>query len=310
MPEADQPVLDVDKTLTGGPVRRGLRTASGGTIGRGGRGADPADSLGAMLNRDRELSEARSPARAARPRPQPPLAPPLVLRRAPSGGHRGRPRRPPVPALVEALLASERSHARELVYEYLTQSRSRTAVISDLLQPALLRLSELWYEGRLPASEEAGAAGAIMAMARALPTTPSSHPVPPGRHCLLAVLGDDPHTWGVELLARALADDGWHVEVASGLSVTDVQERIVEDRPRFVGLSAGHLPSPHPLGAVIRFGDQHGVPVLVGGPAFNRSPELWRQLGAEGQGHDARLGVVLARRYAWPVRAAVWRRSP
>ena len=214
-----------------------------------------------------------------------------------------------MPGLVEALLDGDRTQPRELVHEYLTQSRSRTAVISDLLQPALLRLSELWYEGRLSASQEAGAAGAIMAMARALPATPSGNPIPPGRHCLLAVLGEDPHTWGVELLARALADDGWQVEVASGLSVTDVQERIVEDRPRFVGLSAGHLPSPHQVAAVIRLGDAHGVPILVGGPAFNRSPELWRQLGAEGQGHDARLGVVLARRYASAARATMGRRS-
>ncbi|MBO0690489.1 MAG: cobalamin B12-binding domain-containing protein [Candidatus Dormibacteraeota bacterium] len=261
-----------------------------------------------MLNRDRELSEVRRAptTSAARARVQPP---PLVLRRPPSGGHRGRPRRPPVPALVDALLDGERTHARQVVHEYLTQSRSRTAVISDLLQPALLRLSELWYEGRLSASDEAGAAGGIMAMARALPATPSSHPIPPGRYCLLAVLGEDPHTWGVELLARALADDGWEVEVASGLSVTDVQGRIVEDRPRFVGLSAGHLPSPHQIGAVIRLGDLHGVPVLVGGPAFNRSPELWRQLGAQGQGHDARLGVVLARRYTSPARAGAGRAS-
>ncbi|MDR0359619.1 MAG: cobalamin B12-binding domain-containing protein [bacterium] len=261
-----------------------------------------------MVNRDRELSETRrSPsASAARARAQPP---PLVLRRPPSGGHRGRPRRPPVPALVEALLDGERTHPRQVVHDYLAQSRSRTAVISDLLQPALLRLSELWYEGRLSASDEAGAAGVIMAMARALPATPTSNPVPPARHCLLAVLGQDPHTWGVELLARALADDGWEAEVASGLSVTDVQGRIVEDRPRFVGLSAGYLPSPHQIGAVIRLGDLHGVPILVGGPAFNRSPELWRQLGAQGQGHDARLGVVLARRYASPARAAAGRAS-
>jgi methanogenic corrinoid protein MtbC1 len=161
---------------------------------------------------------------------------------------------------------------------------------------------------RLASGEEAAAAGTIMSMARGLPATPSSNPIPAGRNCLLAVLGEDPHTWGVELLARALADDGWHVEVASGLTVSDVQERVHDDRPRFVGLSAGYLPSAHQVGAVIRLAEAQGVPILVGGPAFNRSPELWRQLGSEGQGHDARLGVVLARRYASSPRAAVSRR--
>ena len=38
------------------------------------------------------------------------------------------------------------------------------------------------------------------------------------------------------------------------------------------------------------------VPVLVGGAAFNRVPGLWRRLGADGHGVDARVSLVVARK--------------
>jgi methanogenic corrinoid protein MtbC1 len=39
------------------------------------------------------------------------------------------------------------------------------------------------------------------------------------------------------------------------------------------------------------------VSVLVGGAAFNRVPGLWRRVGADGHGVDARVSVVLARKF-------------
>ena len=46
----------------------------------------------------------------------------------------------------------------------------------------------------------------------------------------------------------------------------------------------------------IRLVKERGIPVLVGGAAFNRTPSLVEQVGADGHGADARVALTLARR--------------
>jgi len=65
-----------------------------------------------------------------------------------------------------------------------------------------------------------------------------------------------------------------------------------------VGLSAAYLPRPDALERTIKELKDQRVPVLVGGPAFNRNLSLWTKLGADGHGSDVRVAVALARRIA------------
>jgi methanogenic corrinoid protein MtbC1 len=95
----------------------------------------------------------------------------------------------------------------------------------------------------------------------------------------------------------ALEDDGWSVEQLGGQTpVGETVALVAKRRPALVGLSGSYLPSVRPIRDTIQQAQVLGVPVLVGGPAFIRMPELWRRVGASGYGIDARMGVVLARR--------------
>ncbi len=99
------------------------------------------------------------------------------------------------------------------------------------------------------------------------------------------------------MFALVLEDEGWEVEVVDvDVDTSNLAALAERVRPRLVGLSAGYLPSPRTAAQVVGAIRGLGIPVLVGGTAFNRSVDLWQRVGAVGHGADARVGAVLARR--------------
>jgi len=203
-----------------------------------------------------------------------------------------------VPALVEALLRRDEDAALGIAERYVSRVGSRTAVFADLLQPAQAKLAELWYRNEIHSADELRAALIVARLVPGLPATPSIQQAGLEHHCLLVVAKGDGHVLGVWMMGLALLDDGWEVELIEEASDRDVAFALAARRPRFLGLSSGYLPSSRPVSRLVALARAHRVPVLVGGPAFNRAPELWRQVGADGHAMDSRMGVVLARRYA------------
>ena len=222
-------------------------------------------------------------------------------RRADIGLRRTAARRPrqahaAVRRLAVALVHEEREVVWGLAMEHLHATGSRLAVFADLLHPAQERLAELWYSSRIGHADEARAAGTVLAVTRHLPATPASMPVPRASRCILTALPGERHTLGLEMLRAALEDDGWSVRVVLGEPLGSLLARVASDRPRFVGVTAGWLASPAPMGRLVEAVQARGTPVLVGGHAFIRAPDLWRRLGAAGRAADLRVGLVLARR--------------
>ena len=206
-------------------------------------------------------------------------------------------RRPPVRHLVEALLARDDDRAAELCDRFLARARTRAAVFADLLQPALYEIGEIWYQGRIKLDDERRAAVLVERLVEHLPATPVASPVPRGSRCLLARFPGDRHLLGLRMFALVLEDEGWEVEVVDvDVDTSGLVALAGRFRPRLVGLSGGYLPSARVAAQVVGALRGLGLPVLVGGMAFNRSVDLWRRVGASGHGADARVGAVLARR--------------
>lgn len=213
-----------------------------------------------------------------------------------AGGRRGW--RAPVRELVGALLHGDPSAVFALC-EGFAGGASRVAVFADLLQVALQEIAERWYRGSVPAEREAGAAALVAAAVERLAPTPSPTPVAAGSRCALVLPPGEEHTLGLRMLSLALEDDGWTVPAVTAPDWPACLEALASGpRPRFVGVSAGCVRSRSALAGAIRAIRARGIPVLVGGAAFARAPALWEQLGASGCGADARVAVVLARRYA------------
>jgi methanogenic corrinoid protein MtbC1 len=108
----------------------------------------------------------------------------------------------------------------------------------------------------------------------------------------------------MELVAMALEDEGWDVALlGSRTSPAALLGAAATRRPDVVGLSASYLLDPKLLTETVAALSQRRIKVLVGGQAFTREEGLWRRVGADGYGVDARAGVVMARRLLVPSRS-------
>jgi len=203
----------------------------------------------------------------------------------------------PVRDLIGALLAGDDRGALELADRVLAETGSRTSVFSDLLHPAQVEISNLWYAGGVTAADEVRVAAAVKRIVARLSPT---RQVDPGRRaplCVLAVPHGDPHDLGLQMFMIALQDHGWATEVVCpARRLGDLAEHVVRRRPQLFGLSAGSMPPLREVEGMVGAISRARIPVLLGGVAFNRRPHLWRKLGAQGLGTDARVGVVLAQR--------------
>lgn len=199
-------------------------------------------------------------------------------------------------SFLNALLQGDPASAARVVDEELEDLGSRAAVFADLIHPAQYEIGELWYRGLLGVAEEHRATALVETIVEGLAPTPTSRPLH-GYRCVLASVGAERHVIGLRLLAAAMADDGWQVELlAQRASVEELLAAVERVAPHLVGLSAAYLPDLEPIKRAIRLVKERGIPVLVGGAAFNRTPSLVEQVGADAHGTDARVALTLARR--------------
>jgi methanogenic corrinoid protein MtbC1 len=203
-----------------------------------------------------------------------------------------------VASFVQLLREGDKEGAAAFLQDAFRETGSRLALFADLIHPAQYEVGDLWYRGEIGIADEHRATAIVEEITSALPPTPAQGRSPRGK-CVLAALGAEQHVVGLRLLAVALEDDGWTVTILGGRTpAADLAQMVQKVRPKFVGLSAGYLPRPDSLKSTVEELKKLGLPVLVGGPAFNRNASLWTRVGADGHGSDVRVAVALAQRIA------------
>jgi methanogenic corrinoid protein MtbC1 len=208
-------------------------------------------------------------------------------------------RRAPVRAFLRAALAGDVGGAAEVALRFMANDRSRTNVIVDLFDAAQQYTAERWHVGAATAEDEYRVSAAIDAAFQALPEHRARlvSKKPPAK-ALLVTLRPELHDLGLRLAAAALADDGWNVDVQHGVDASDVVEVAWREHPSLVALSATYDPGnlQAELRALVREMEHLKIPLLVGGSAFVREPELAQQVHGAPVASDARVGVIFARR--------------
>lgn len=214
---------------------------------------------------------------------------------APSRSRR-RPVRASLRSFLSALLADDRPRAIQIADRELAARGSRSAVFAELLHPAQYEIGELWYQGKIGIADEHRATAIVEAIVDRLPG--QAGPAPSAKlTCLLAAVGAEQHVIGLQMIAAALRDNGWAVRVLPWRSSPEQLIAAVDRfRPRLVGISAGYMADSAAVTRAIKMVKSRGVPVIVGGAAFNRSPGLAERVGADAHAPDVQVALVLARK--------------
>jgi len=211
-------------------------------------------------------------------------------------GSRRRSVRAGVRSFLTALLQDDRASAIRIAEAEHAALGSRAAVFAELIHPAQYEIGELWYRGEIGIADEHRATAIVETIVDRLP--PGMQPALATRPiCLLVAVGLEEHVVGMHMLAAALTDDGFTVTVLGRRTPADRLLNVVDRvRPKLVCISAGYLQDIREMTRTIRLVKARGIPVLVGGAAFNRNPALAERVGADGHGQDVRVALTLARR--------------
>jgi methanogenic corrinoid protein MtbC1 len=120
-----------------------------------------------------------------------------------------------------------------------------------------------------------------------------------GMRVLFAPVPGSQHTFGVLMVSEFFRREGWQVWMELGSSEATLLEAVKKDWFDVIGLSVGidaHVESLTDSIRHIRLSSANrNAKILIGGPLLALSPDLYKEVGADGAASDAATAVELAR---------------
>lgn len=198
---------------------------------------------------------------------------------------------------LEALLATDRHKAWQIIEDALSSGMAIKDIYLLVFEATQYEIGRLWQENRLSvAQEHYCTATTQLIMSRLYPRIFSGEKR--GRRVVVACVGGELHELGVRMVADFFEMDGWDSYYAGAGSSESVLLKAVERHtPHVVGLSAtltAHVRRVEKMMEALRRHFGSAAKILVGGRPFKQQPELWKQMGADGYGANARQAVEVA----------------
>ena len=198
------------------------------------------------------------------------------------------------------LRQGQRAQAANLLLDLAATGTPVASLYLDVLQPCLREVGRLWQVGQLSVAEEhLFSAATQMVMSQLYPYVfdrPSK-----GRRMVAVCADGELHEIGIRMIADLFEMDGWDT-IYLGSSVPDaglitmLKEKAVDLLAVSVSIAV-NLPSVMRLIQAVRHDpDCARVRILVGGMAFNVSPDLWQSTGADAWAQDAQHAVATGNR--------------
>jgi methanogenic corrinoid protein MtbC1 len=171
-----------------------------------------------------------------------------------------------------ACLAYDEGTADQLLAQAFALYTPETVCL-ELLLPAMDRIGQGWYEGKVTVQQEhfcsAMAVRRVEALIMAAPL-----PTRPGR-ILAACPAGEQHTLGLLVMAWLLRRRGWEViYLGADVPAGELGTTVAATRPQLVILSAQQLHSAATLLDTAHMLEQEDVPLAYGGLIFDRLPAL------------------------------------
>ena len=122
-----------------------------------------------------------------------------------------------------------------------------------------------------------------------------------GRVLVTACAPGEIHELGMRMVADFFEMEGWDTyHLGANCRPRRWSLIVAQRQPDLLGLSATmtfHLEGVAAMVRALRANQEtRGVRIMVGGHAFNREPELWRDIGADGYARDAESALTAAER--------------
>jgi MerR family transcriptional regulator, light-induced transcriptional regulator len=199
---------------------------------------------------------------------------------------------------LQAILDGDRRAAMAVVTEAL-HSHPVTSIYRDIVEAAQIEIGSLWAGNRITVAREH--------MATAVSQYVLSHiysrlPAPEqafGKAVVTGVEGEL-HQLGGHMVADILEAEGWSVRfLGTQMPHRDIVKAVEAHEAKAVGISTTmlfNLSSAADLIRELRAAGGPGLKIVVGGRAFSASPELWRELGADGMGTNLDQALETFRR--------------
>jgi len=198
---------------------------------------------------------------------------------------------------LQAVLAGDRKAALTVAMEALGDGNQVGDLYQELLAPAQVQIGRMWERNQISVADEHLATAITQYVVAQLYTYLETPSHSRGRAVVTGVEGEL-HQIGANMVADMLESDGWNTRfLGTQLPHRDVIQTMGDFEPRILGISAAMLFNLSSVADLVEMARRHfgsAVKILVGGRAFMHSPEVWREMGADGFAWDLRGAVRLA----------------
>jgi len=197
---------------------------------------------------------------------------------------------------LAALMAGDRTAALHLIQRALADGMPLNTIYQEVLQPALYEVGRLWACDQLSVANEHLVTAVTRRVMEVCATTITPPPAGPPQIIATGV-GPELHDIGLRMVADGLELRGWNTLYLGGnVPMNAIVALAVQQRVALVAVSITTSSYARYVRDLVTDLRQSAigarVKVLVGGQPFNRTPELWRQVGADGTAADVTGAVA------------------
>jgi methanogenic corrinoid protein MtbC1 len=186
------------------------------------------------------------------------------------------------------------------VQSLMAEGLDSEAIFLHLLAPAARHLGYLWDEDMCDFTQVTIGLVRMQQMTLRLGTEfqEKRKLAMDGMRALFAPVPGSQHTFGVLMVSEFFRREGWQVWMELGSSESVLLAAVEKDWFDVIGLSVGieaHIESLTDTIRHIRLSSANrNAKILIGGPLLALSPDLYKEVGADGAASDAATAVELA----------------
>jgi methanogenic corrinoid protein MtbC1 len=198
---------------------------------------------------------------------------------------------------IEALLSGQRKSASRMVVQSVEQGTPVKDIYLQVFLPAQYEIGRLWQVNQISVAQEHYCTAATqMIMSQLYPRIFETEKKG-GRRLVATCVGGELHEIGARMVADFFEMDGWDTYfLGANMPTESILRMAAQQHANLLAISATMTYHVEEVRELIRETRRSGLKlqILVGGYPFNRAPDLWKKVGADGYAADAQKAIQVA----------------